>query len=298
MAEIKSSAKGWIFGVVIVLLVVIGAYIFVKNRASADVITSGADYKFEVLSNKRLTVVSENSSGGNNILYRITEPIELGSGFGLRLRKKTGQIVSNVELTGTGKEGIFFQDAAKNTAGVYPMTSGAHKVWATIKVPPTNGILPKTRLVVLYFDTAVVAPPTGTPTVSATPRPSVSPIITPRPSIVGQNQPGIEILYKGQRIKMGYIPEQNSLEVKKGDEFTIVATWPQPTPASSLIYSSFCTTGPTTCHGSDYVTLTQYMGGESSIGLNAKATNTGNITILFNAPPTFNTNSFKVNITE
>jgi hypothetical protein len=286
MAQKKSSAKGWIIGVLIVILIAVGAYVFIKNRASADVV-AGSAYKFEILSNRKLTIQSSGSNTIGGASYRIVEPIELKSGFGLRLRKNTGAIVSGIKIAGSNQEGIFFQDSTNTLAGVYPNIAGKHKITVTVPVRSTTGQV-KPQMVALYFEALASASPTPIPSANPStipsPRPSVSPIA---------GKPMMGVLYEGQRY---YNLNTNStpLEIKKGKTFTVFATHSY---ANNLVLSTFCT-NTNTCDQSNYLQTSSPVTTGDTQEVTITANYTGEYSIWSRVPSTTTSESFRVNITE
>ena len=158
MAEIKSSTKGWIVGIAIVALIAIGAYVFIKSTASADVIgiVQGSGYKFEVISKSPLNVTYSEVMKQ----YSINQSVPLESGFALRVRRTgTNQIVSkNIHWSISNNDGLFSLDKDDALVGIHPANAGQHMI-----VVGVGG-----QSLYLTFTSSMVAPPTVVPSVTRT----------------------------------------------------------------------------------------------------------------------------------
>lgn len=136
MAEVKKKASLWIWLGVLVVAVAIFGYLIYKNTASADFFGSnqGSGYHFEVLSDPALSVVATGGSSSTPNSWRITQPVGITGGFGLRVRQNgTNQIVTkNITWQRSSSEGFFPLYKNQSVVGVYPYTSGNHQISAKI----------------------------------------------------------------------------------------------------------------------------------------------------------------------
>ncbi len=180
MAEIRSSSKVWVLIVAVVILIAGGAYLLIRNSASADVsgTTTTGSYKFEIVSKAKIT---PKQVGTNQ--YRIYDKITLGSGFAVRVRQSgSNKIVSkNIRWSATSQEGFFSLDASDSLVAYYPKTNGAHYVYAEIG----SG----RNITRLNLDFSTDGFNSQSPVASATIAPSSTPTTTgptptPRPSLV------------------------------------------------------------------------------------------------------------------
>lgn len=277
MAEIRSSSKIWVLIVAVVILIAGGAYLLIRNSASADVsgTTTTGSYKFEIVSKAKIT---PKQVGTNQ--YRIYDKITLGSGFAVRVRQSgSNKIVSkNIRWSATSQEGFFSLDASDSLVAYYPKTNGAHYVYAEIG----SG----RNITRLNLDFSTDGFNSQSPVASATIAPSSTPTTTgptptPTPSVVGANVPTIKAQVAGGTI---VTMTGNQVYMNVGMQLVITGDWPQPVASSAISYELTCIpTASAPCDGtaSSYLNLTQFSGGQSAIGLSGNSLKAGQVRIDF-----------------
>ncbi len=161
----KSKATVWLL-IALVVVVAGGAFYYIlRPTVSADADARQNGLKPRLISGQNLTLQEVSKDK-----YQVTQPVALGSGFGLQIAYPSGLLPSGATqwLRDSGT-GLIVLDKTYKKVAVYPMTAGEHQV---------NCKIGNQDIIINFSDEGyATATPTATSTKASTSK-TVKPLVT------------------------------------------------------------------------------------------------------------------------